>query len=68
MFEQVHNFFKQMKSFYWRFPSQTENDVTKEDVTLLEKMFEELAQTINMQSSNVWRTMFDGLLPALHPL
>ena len=37
MFEQIRNFFKQMKSLYWRFPFQTKIDVTIEDVTLLKK-------------------------------
>ena len=44
---------------------ETKTDVTKEDVTLLLTIFGELAQTINDKSSNVWRIMFDGLLPAL---
>ena len=49
MFEQVHNLFKQMKSFYW----QNKTDVTKEDVTLREIMFEKPAQTIKHTISNV---------------
>ena len=53
MFEQVHNLFKQMKSFYWPLTSQSKTDVTKEDVTLLLTMFGESAQTIKHTNSGV---------------